>query len=223
MQEDNGQAKNSGVYLGIVSALFFPLLFLVFGLLFVCFSLLFPRLVRFEMFTPVTITIVTIVPVLFIPDCPELFVVVTTQALGELLVIHCPPRSIIICSPVPGVIVKDIIVVVYPIEIIGGANRHIKPEGRWHDEVRVTGEDNPWPRYAESRRCQRECHHDDCQKCPIIPFHNHLLFRRNKKVPVTIFKAGIRRNRHMIRGKVTSTMCADFSQLPPSSSWLGLR
>ena len=37
----------------------------------------FPRLVWFEMFTPVTIRILTIAPVLIIPECPDLFGVVT--------------------------------------------------------------------------------------------------------------------------------------------------
>jgi hypothetical protein len=74
--------------------------------LFLFFLLFFPRLVRFKMFTPITITIVTIVPVVFIPYCPDPVVIVTTQALGELVVIHCPPRSIVISSPVPSVIVE---------------------------------------------------------------------------------------------------------------------
>ncbi len=56
--------RMSAIVLAIVPALFF--------------ALLFPRLVWFEMFTLVTIAILTIVPVLFIPDCPDLFVVVTT-------------------------------------------------------------------------------------------------------------------------------------------------
>jgi uncharacterized membrane protein YhhN len=40
---------------------------LLLGVLAVFFALLFPRLGRFEMFTPVTVTIFTIVPVVFIP------------------------------------------------------------------------------------------------------------------------------------------------------------
>ena len=76
-----------------------------------------------------------IVAVLFIPDHPDLIVIVATQAIGELVVSYEPPWPIVGWSPEPIVTAVQKIDVVDLIKIIRGAHCHIKPK-RWrHDEV----------------------------------------------------------------------------------------
>ena len=60
--------------------MFVPMLFLYQPFLF--FMMRFPRLFGFEMLAPIPVRITMIVPVLCIPDDPDLIVTVTAQASG---------------------------------------------------------------------------------------------------------------------------------------------